>query len=141
MNHAAPIDLPTPAQRWEGELIDLNTRIAALSRLLQVPLDQEASLNALLARSHPAYIAHPDDPGHPSSMRARQHQELDELRGLLVLRCEVMTQALHELGLPGTHEVTQSVHAHMGRLGLGDADHGFLIGDRIDAMFATDPQA
>lgn len=116
------------------ELLPVSLRIAILARLLGISLGSEADLNHLLARTHLAFQAEAAKrPGEKSSIQSR---ELEELRGLLALRCELMAQLVAEQGLEAVHAVTQQVRDHLAHLGLHERDHGFLLGSKIDQFFA-----
>lgn len=135
---------PTPAAnpaaisnrdlRKLDELLPVSMRIAALARLLGISLGSEEEVTRLLGRTHQVFQAEAERrPGERSTIKAR---ELEELRGLLALRCELMAQLVAEQGLEAVHTVTQQVRDHLAQLGLHERDHGFLLGSKIDQFFA-----
>lgn len=131
---SAPASASNRDLRKLDELLPVSVRIATLARLLDISLGSEDDLNRLLARTH---LAFQDEaarrPGEKSSIKSR---ELEELRGLLALRCELMAQLVAEQGLEAVHTVTQQVRDHLAHLGLHEQDHGFLLGSKIDQFFA-----
>lgn len=86
---AAQQALTQYALRLEGRLEKLDERIAALSQLLDARLEQRGQLQQWLHQQ-------PETP-HQSP---RQHRLRGELRGLLVLRYQVITRYCNELGAP-----------------------------------------
>lgn len=77
------------ALRLEGRLEKLDERIAALSHLLDARLEQHGQLQQWLHQQ-------PKSP-HQSTRESRLRSEL---RGLLVLRYQVITRYCNELGAP-----------------------------------------
>lgn len=135
---------PTPASppasisdrdvRKQEELLPVSVRIATLARLLDISLGSEEDVTRLLGRTHLAFQSEAERrPGEKSSIKSR---ELEELRGLLVLRCELMARLVAEQGLEAVHAVTHQVRDHLAHLGLHERDHGFLLGSKIDQLFA-----
>lgn len=129
-----PASISNRDLRKLDELLPVSMRIATLARLLGVSLGSEADVTSLLARTHGAFQTEPESkPGGRASIKSR---ELEELRGLLALRCELMAQLVSEHGLEAVHAVTQQVRDHLAHVGLHEQDHGFLLGSKIDQFFA-----
>ena len=81
------------ALRLEGRLEKLDERIAALSHLLDARLEQHGQLQQWLHQQP----ATPQSGPHPSTRESRLRSEL---RGLLVLRYQIITRYCNELGAP-----------------------------------------
>ena len=113
-------------RRIRNSLSDLNARIARLSMLLQLSLDSEAKVQLIIERSHPLFRRH-EDRSAGSATGGRQRQALEELRGLLVLRCKVMARLLDELGLELTGQIANQVADHLERLGFQPGADGFHL--------------
>ncbi len=81
------------ALRLEGRLEKLDERIAALSHLLDARLEQHGQLQQWLHQQP----ATPQSGPHQSTRESRLRSEL---RGLLVLRYQIITRYCNELGAP-----------------------------------------
>ena len=136
--------LPTPprladdalaqrASRIKNSLADLNARIARLSIFLQLPLDTEAQVQLIVERTHPLFLRH--DASQASTGTGDQHRQanaLEELRGLLVLRCKVMASLLDNLGLELTGQIANQAEDHLDRLGFKPGADGFRLLPRTE---------
>ena len=121
------------ARRIKNSLADLNARIARLSIFLQLPLDNEAEVQKIVNRDHPLFLLHAGlqaDPAHPAEEHGNEHRQehsLEELRGLLVLRCELMAKLLDNLGLELTGQIANQAEDHLDRLGFKPGADGFHL--------------
>ena len=135
--HLADDALAQWASRIKNSLADLNARIARLSIFLQLPLDTEAEVQTIIDRKHPLFLLHDGrqaGPAHPADEAGNQHRQahaLEELRGLLVLRCEMMANLLDQLGLELTEQIASQAEEHLDRLGFKPGADGFHLLPRI----------
>lgn len=108
------------AKRAEAQLEELNTRIARLSMALGAPLDSADEFEKILNRATPFFqqYAAVQNGGSLSVQEHRLMRQWEELRGLLVLRCDMMTHSLNELGLQATMAITERVEAQLNRDGF-----------------------
>jgi hypothetical protein len=90
-------------ERLEDTLIQVNERIARLAMSLDADIDDSAAILRILNREvdplrHP--VSEPADAhGLHFSSAYRLQRDWEELRGLLTLRCNLLTDALHDKGL------------------------------------------
>ncbi len=119
------------AKAWqiESSLQAINTRIARLSLMLGVKLERESDLQSVLVKQHPAYVAasqsHMVD---AASFKAKRlHQEWEELRGLLSMRCELMAHSLQDLGLKMTRDIADQAEINLVRNGFEPSASGFHL--------------
>ena len=59
--------------------------------------------------------------------RIRRHVQVQELRGLLVLRCELMTHMLQDYGREVTYQISEDVEEQMERHGFKHGADGFAL--------------
>ena len=110
LNHPEAI----PLERFEHELEDINKRIAVLARVMRQRLDLPGLVDHLL-------LAHGEPPRH---IEARELIGHEELRGLLVLRYKMLTNAVEQLGLEPTRRVSELVTRHLEMEHTPGADYG-----------------
>ncbi len=126
------------ARRIKNTLADLNARIARLSIFLQLPLDSEAEVQKIINREHPLFLLHDTQRAgqvHPADERGNQHRQahaLEELRGLMVLRCDLMAKLLENLGLELTEQIANQAEDHLDRLGFKPGADGFRLLPRTE---------
>lgn len=126
------------AQADESELVRLNERIARLSLSLGVPLETEQDLQRLLGHEATLFSTAPGQA--ESAQHRRLRQELEELRGLLVMRCELMTHMLHDLGLDVTYQISATVEEWLQRQGFKPGADGFVLLQRLREALASEPK-
>jgi len=114
----------------ETSLRQLNTRIARLVLTLRLPLRTEEEFDQIVAGTHPLLAT--GDLSDTASGQKRVHQELKELRGLMVLRCELMTRTLQNLGLELTYQIASQVEEELQREGFHAGADGFYLLRRIE---------
>lgn len=125
-------------RRIKDSLAELNARIARLSIFLQLPLDSEAEVQKIIHREHPLFRLHEGMQAaqtHPDDEHGKEHRQahaLEELRGLLVLRCELMARLLESLGLELTGQITNQAEDHLDRLGFKPGADGFHLLPRLE---------
>ncbi len=113
-------------QRIKNSLAELNARIARLSMFLQLSLDSSEQVQLIIDRHHPLFQLLPDRPG-ATDAGERHRQALEELRGLLVLRCKIMARLLDNLGLDLTGQIANQAEDHLERLGFQPGADGFRL--------------
>lgn len=133
---AGDAPLQIKARRSESELARLNERIARLALSLGVPLDTPADLQRLL--DHASSLFDPDPQHWPqaSDGQKRLRHELEELRGLLVMRCDLMTHLLNDLGLDVAFQISAEVEEWLQRQGFKPGADGFVLLRQLQARDA-----
>ena len=108
-------------RRVSRSFVELNARIARLAMLVGAPLSNEQDIQNI--------IHHPTDQIQDSTatpaVAGRTAQEWNELRGLLVLRSNLIAQMLDDLGLDLTEQVVQQAEEHLERVGFKRGADGF----------------
>jgi heme oxygenase len=115
--------LNTYLQRLEQSLEELDTQIARLSIAAGLPLDHKENFLEALREIH--------QPSAPTPSEHRHQQLHDELRGLLVLRYEVITKYAHELGPQTTRELLIDAESHLQAIGFKPGADGI----NLDSLF------
>lgn len=111
--------------RIEQSLLALNTRIAVLAHVLGADLGSEADVEHILKRDNAFFRLQGGLADTASDKRLKR--EWEELRGLLALRCDLMTQAVNELGLDATRGIALHVQAKRDKEGLKPDSDGFHL--------------
>jgi hypothetical protein len=126
MSRPAAPELPDQAQHLEQQFSSLNTRIARLSLLLGVKLESETDVQRLLGRQMSVFTASgPADSLNRAQRRERQQWE--ELRGLVAMRCDLVTHTLEHLGLDLTRQLTDIAEQDLLRQGFKPGADGFEL--------------
>lgn len=115
--------LRNSASRIESSLADINTRIARLSRLLNASLETDEDIVKILQRNNP--FLRPHATNALSQSEHRIVHEWEELRGLLVLRCELMTHSFNDIGFDATVKMTVHMEERLVRGGFEPGAEGF----------------
>jgi len=123
-------DLQEKVHRIEVNLAQLNARIARLAMVLKAPLESEEEMQRIL--SNDAEFLHAPEPGGSSGGDHRVRSEWQELRGLLVLRCDLMSHTLNELGLQLTQQITCNVEEQLEREGFKPGADAFFLHRRLN---------
>jgi hypothetical protein len=132
--------LAEKAHRFEHALTGLNARIVFLAGLVGAKLDTAGEVQRILDRNNPGLRARPFiAPGHAG---AHAHLVLprawEELRGLMVLRYQLVTRALDALGLSLTHHIASRVEQGLERKGIKCGADGFdlhlQMGDMVERL-------
>ncbi len=110
------------AHRFERALAAINARIVFLAGFVDVNLDADGEVQHILDRNKPAY------------RQVAAHRAWEELRGMMVLRCTLVTQALSSLGLSLTHQITSQVERDLERKGIKPGADGFDLHRQMDRM-------
>ncbi len=116
--------LPDQAQHLKQRFVSLNARIARLVQLLDAKLETEADVQRLLSRQLPVFT---DAQPARGSAQHRLLQEWEELRGLVVLRCELVAHTLEQLGLELTLQLTELAEQDLLRQGFKSGADGFEL--------------
>lgn len=118
------------AQQVQSSLAELNTRIATLSALLHIDLSEAAVMQSVLQGTHPDFGVlhqHQQSAASRSGADKRHDRALQELQGLLALRCDLMTATIGELGLAVTQDIVQQVQDRRAQEGLRPDADGFHL--------------
>lgn len=127
-----------PVERLEDRLTLLNERIARLAMGLNAALDSAEDITRILNRQVPD-LQQPSValPGLASSSQHRQHNAWEELRGLLALRCEIMTEVLNHQGINATLGMAEDVENRLARDGFKPGADGFHLLDKLQKRVQT----
>ena len=131
MNASDEEALTFQVERTEAALRQLNARIARLVLTLRLPLHTEEEFDQIMAGTHPLL---PTGAASDSGQK-RVHQEVEELRGLMVLRCELMTRTLNNLGLELTYLIASKVEEELQRDGFRSGADGFYLLRRLEGEY------
>lgn len=116
-------------ERLEDTLVQLNERIARLAMSLNADIDDSAAILRILNREvdglqHPVHEP-ADAHGLHFSSEYRLQRDWEELRGLLTLRCHLLTDALHDKGLKATTLIAHHAEERLTREGFQPGADGF----------------
>ena len=126
-NTSSSVDgLPPDLQRAETSLAALSERIARLSLSLGAPLSSWQDFEHILERDMPFFAEHAAfvAAGWANSAQLREAREWEELRGLLMVRCELMLALLKTHTLEDALEVSAAVEAQLLREGFKPGSDG-----------------
>ncbi|MFZ4552706.1 MAG: hypothetical protein ACOYNB_12900 [Aquabacterium sp.] len=118
------------AQQVQRALSELNARIATLSTVLHIDLSDAVVMQSVLQGTHPAFGVlhqHQQLGGERTGADKRHDRTLQELQGLLALRCDLMTATIGELGLSVTQDIVQQVQDRREQEGLRPDADGFHL--------------
>jgi hypothetical protein len=115
------------ASRIESSLTDINARIARLAHTLNASLATEEDIAKILNRDNPYLEPHAAQIAS-NSFDQHEHRlvhQWEELRGLLVLRGDMMARSIQDLGLDATLKMTFHMEKHLIREGFEPGADGF----------------
>lgn len=116
------------SRRMTRSLSDLDARIARLALFLDIALESETVMQQVIDRAHPLFQRYQHNPEVAlTDDHGRERQTLEELRGLLVVRCNMVTHMLNELGLDATTQIASAAEDHLDRLGFKPGADGFKL--------------
>ena len=127
------------ARRVESSLTELNARIGVLVKVLGADLGSEADIEHILNREHAFFRLSSGQSTAVSAGDRRVMREWEELRGLLALRCDLMAQAVSDLGLDTARQITLQVQARRDKEGLKPDSDGFHLRHRMAAQPPSHP--
>ncbi|MDQ3060572.1 MAG: hypothetical protein M3R45_13810 [Pseudomonadota bacterium] len=136
MQNTQPADdasLLNSVSRIENSLAEINARIARLAMSLDAPLATEADVAQILHRETAVFLQH-DREHLIATLTQEEHRVLhqwEELRGLLVLRRDLMAHSLKDLGLEATLQITLHTEAQLERDGFKPGAEGFDMLERL----------
>lgn len=116
-------------RRVSRSFVELNARIARLAMMVDAPLTSEQDIQKIIHRQTGNFQATTDTAVTQSGAgtSGRLAQQWNELRGLLVLRCNLITQMLDDLGLELTEQVVMQGEEHLERVGFKRGADGFHL--------------
>lgn len=126
-------------RRVEASLTELNARIGVLAKVLDADLGSEADIEHILNREHAFFRLSAGHRAPASASERRVQREWEELRGLLALRCDLMAQAVNELGLDTARQITLQVQARRDKEGLKPDSDGFHLRHRLADLSLSYP--
>ncbi|MDD2728775.1 hypothetical protein [Malikia sp.] len=128
----ANTELLGPSRRFEQSLGELNARIARLAMLLDAPIATADDRQRLLDRQAP-HFRRPDEAAAASGPAQRLTRGWEELRGLIVLRYEVLSNAASELGPQATTHLVLKVELELELDGFKRGASGFDLLSWLDS--------
>lgn len=113
----------------ENALADVSARIARLALSLEAPMATLTDFESILNKEVPllAYPAHAMTDAFPGDNRARLAREWEELRGLLLLRCDMVNQLVKSHDLHTATTVLTEIEAKLTREGFQPGTQGFNL--------------
>lgn len=138
MPHAIdpPLDddsLGRQALRRQEALTGLNVRIARLGLLLGVHLEEPGHFEQVLAGDLRLLARITGAHGGAAPVTHRLRRDWDELRSLLVMRCDLMRQMVGDLGYGATRQIAEEVESALAHSGFRPGADGFELLDRMRA--------
>lgn len=120
---------PEDLRRTELSLTALSERIARLSCALGAPLASREDIQKVLDRDLPFFARHPGfaAAGWGQAARVRESRDAEELRALLVMRCDLMLHLLESHGLEDALDLAASVEARLLREGFRPGAEGATL--------------
>ena len=128
--HNDPTDtLPEDIRRTENKLADISSRIARLAMALDAPIATLNDIESILNKETPmlAQPAFHRDQTFLGTGNARLAHEWEELRGLLLLRCDIVTQLIKTHDLHTATTVLNEIEAQLEHEGFQHGDLGFNL--------------
>jgi hypothetical protein len=129
------------AERMGASLKALNARIARLAMALDIALDDQASLQSLVASSQvkPFPVERRDSSQGAAEAKVyvgperRKAHQREELRGLLTLRYQLEASSVNEHGLALTRQVLADAQDHLVRQGFKPGADGLGLDELFKA--------
>lgn len=107
------------SRRMTRALSDVDARIARLALFLDISLESETVMQQVIDHTHPLFLRYQHNPEVAlTDDHGRERQTLEELRGLLVVRCNMVATMLNDLGLDATTQIASAAEDHLERLGF-----------------------
>lgn len=120
---------PEDLRRAEASLTALTERIARLASLLGAPLATWDDLQKVLDRELPFFARHQAlaTAGWMQAAELRESRDAEELRALLLMRCELMTHLLQTHSLEDALRLASGVEAQLQREGFRPGAGGLTL--------------
>ena len=116
------------SRRMTRSLSDVDARIARLALFLDISLEHDAVMQQVIDHTHPLFLRYRHNPEATlADDHGRERQTLEELRGLLVVRCNMVATMLNDLGLDATTQIASAAEDHLERLGFKPGADGFKL--------------
>jgi hypothetical protein len=118
---------------------ELSRRIARLCHRLGILLKTGEDLRRILEREAQGFSAADHALAEFTSLNLggrhpdREHLEREELRGLLAMRCELLTQTLQDWGLEATQKITAASESRLEHEGFTPGSDGFTLLHQLNA--------
>jgi hypothetical protein len=127
-------------QRFVDEFVALDVRIARLCHALDLNLRSEADLSAILQRSAPGF-SHADAAAASNAGEGERHawHSREEVRGLLVMRCDLLTRVVDTWGLGAAREIVDMAEADLLRQGFPPGADGITLAKRLADLGLAPP--
>lgn len=128
--HADAADtMPEDIRRMENTLADVSARIARLAMSLNAPVATLSGFESILNKEVPllAQPAHARSTSFPGDDRPRLAHEWAELRGLLLLRCDMVSQLVKSHDLHTATTVLAEIEAKLESEGFQPGAQGFNL--------------
>ena len=128
--HTAITDaMPEDIKRMENALADVSTRIARLAMSLDAPIATLSDFESILNKEMPllAQPAHTPGGDFPGDTRPRLAREWQELRGLLLLRCDMVSQLVKSHDLHTATTVLAEIESKLASEGFQPGAQAFNL--------------
>lgn len=121
--------MPEDIKRMENALADVSARIARLAMSLDAPVATLTDFESILNKEVPmlAQPAHTLSDSFPGDERPRLVREWEELRGLLLLRCDMVSQLVKSHDLHTATTVLAEIEAKLESEGFQPGAQGFNL--------------
>ena len=121
--------MPEDIRRMENALADVSARIARLAMSLNAPVATLSDFESILNKEVPmlAQPAHTLTDSFPGDERPRLAHEWEELRGLLLLRCDMVSQLVKSHDLHTATTVLAEIEAKLESEGFQPGAQGFNL--------------
>lgn len=121
--------MPEDIRRMENTLADVSARIARLAMSLDAPVATLSDFESILNKEVPelAQPAHTLTDAFPGDGRQRLAREWEELRGLLLLRCDMVRHLVKSHDLHTATTVLAEIEAKLESEGFQPGAQGFNL--------------
>lgn len=121
--------MPEDIKRMENTLADVSARIARLAMSLEAPVATLSDFESILNKEVPllAVPAHTLSDSFPGDDHQRLVRQWEELRGLLLLRCDMVRQLVKSHDLHTATTVLAEIDAKLESEGFEPGAQGFNL--------------
>ena len=128
MSTESPFEARAEILRAVDAFVDLDVRIARLCHALGVDIRTDDDIRHIIERSAPGFEQAPTHLQEGVGQAPdRQWVEQEELRGLLVVRCDLLRHTVQEWGLETTREITAMAETALAQRGFRPGADGFVM--------------